>query len=565
MATGAVVARIITQYSNKGSKAAKKDIANLGKSFDDFSKKTVRAFAVATAAVGAFAVKVGKDAVQAAMADQKSQALLANSLRNTTGATNAAIASVESYVSNLQLQVGVTDDELRPSLAKLAAVTGSVAAAQQLLSTALDVSAFAGVDLGTATTAVTRALQGNFRSLQKLVPSIDATAIKSKNLAAVFKEVEKATSGSASTRANTLEYRLAILRIRYSEILETLGYALLPVLEEFSKVLTSDILPKIARWIELNKKGLADGLRNAASAALELLKAAIQIGAWVVANFNTIKNFGILLASIWATGRVYAFVTAIGKVALAFQGMQAAAAGAAIASNAATGSNVAGLLARGGALATGARVLGVAALPLAAIGAAGFAVRRAGDGVRANRAKVEGALAGYSGSPGPSDLATIRASGSVASRITAEEQYLAFLNKLDKMQNKLNSGKKKELSLEQKILNRTLRRFGLSAMTPEGEARATAMAIKLNLERQGANASAVAASPTVSLASQGDGSANGGPGTIAGSRGGSLIEVKVELPFGMEQEYITKVNDGSRILNRRGGGGTGRVGTAQVM
>jgi len=124
MAVGAVVARIITQYSDKGSKAAKKDIANLGKSFDNFSKNAVRAFAAVTAAVGVFAVKIGKDAVQAAMADQKSQALLANSLRNTTGATNAAIASVEGYISKLQLQVGIADDELRPALSKLAAVTG---------------------------------------------------------------------------------------------------------------------------------------------------------------------------------------------------------------------------------------------------------------------------------------------------------------------------------------------------------------------------------------------------------------------------------------------------------
>ena len=38
MATGAIIARIITQYSAKGSKQAQKDIAKLGKDFDKFAK-----------------------------------------------------------------------------------------------------------------------------------------------------------------------------------------------------------------------------------------------------------------------------------------------------------------------------------------------------------------------------------------------------------------------------------------------------------------------------------------------------------------------------------------------
>ena len=102
MALGAVVARIVSQYSDKGSKAAQRDIAKLGKNFDAFSKKATKAFAVAGAASAAFAVKIGVDAVQAAIEDQKSQVLLANSLRNTVGATDDAIASVEEYITKQQ-------------------------------------------------------------------------------------------------------------------------------------------------------------------------------------------------------------------------------------------------------------------------------------------------------------------------------------------------------------------------------------------------------------------------------------------------------------------------------
>ncbi len=564
MAVGAIVARILTQYSDKGSKAARKDIEKLGDQFDDFSRRTVRAFGVAAAAVGAFAVKIGKDAVQAAIADQKSQTLLANSLRNTTGATNAAIASVEGYISKLQLQVGVADDQLRPALSKLAAVTGDVRIAQELLGTALDISAFSGADLGSATTALTRALQGNFRGLQKLVPSLDATTLKSKNFAKILAEVNQATQGAAASRAGTLEYRLQILRIRYSEILETLGYALLPVIEKFADTIQRDVLPQIERWINLNKAGLAKGFKEAAAAAVELLKGAIAFGQWVVANFESIKRLALLIASMWAVGKVLAFVSAIGKVTLAFRGMQAAAAGAAAASAAASGAAGAAGVAGGGALAArfallgaGATTLGLAAVPLAAIGAAGFAVRKAGDRVRANRAATEKRLAGYQGAPGPSDLASLTTKTTISKTDDFMKDYEAFLKRLQAAQDKLNGKKKKELTTEQKIINAMLKKYGLTLMTSEIEAKATAAAIGINLERQ----KQIANSPTVSLAAQGDGSASGN--VISGSSGNNLISIKLELPVGAEQEYIAKVDDGRRLLNRRGAGGGGQF-VAQV-
>ena len=209
MAVGSIVARILTQYSDKGSKAAEKDIKKLGKSFDNFSRKSARAFGIAAAASAAFAVKIGTDSVQAAIADQKSQALLATSLRNTTGATDGAIAQTEIYITAMQKQFSVVDDDLRPALGRLAAATGSVTAAQSLLDTALNVSASSGVDLLTATNAIIAGTRGQFRALAKLVPGLDAATIASKDYGKVLEKVNMITAGAAATRAGTLEFRLA--------------------------------------------------------------------------------------------------------------------------------------------------------------------------------------------------------------------------------------------------------------------------------------------------------------------------------------------------------------------
>jgi len=494
VAIGAVVARILTQYSDKGSKAAQKDINKLGKNFDAFAKKSVKAFGVAAAAVGAFALKVGKDAVQAAIADQKSQVLLANSLRNTTGATNAAIASVESYVANLQLQVGVTDDELRPSLAKLAAVTGSVTAAQDLLGVALDVSAFATVDLSTATTAVTRALQGNFRGLQKLVPSIDATAIKSKDLATIFEEVNKATQGSAAARANTLEFRLNILRIRFGEILEELGYKLLPVLERFAQTIQTKVLPQLEAFIATNGTRLVEAFTSASEAAVKLIGLFVTFVTFVSNNMDLIETMAKLIAGMFVIGRIAAFATVLGKLTAAFVALRTAAGTAAVATAFATGGS-----------------------------------KKAGQ--------ATGPLGNYAMSTG--STSTVAAAAKV-------DPMAAIMAALLKAQNALNNGKKKELSIQQQITNAILKKYKITVMTAEIEAKATAAAINANLARQ----AMIASSPTVSLAAQGDGSAGGN--SIINS-GTPNVSVNITTPHGTADDYVVDITNKQNQLAKRAG------------
>jgi hypothetical protein len=535
MALGAVVARIITQYSDKGSKAARKDIAKLGQSFDDFSKRTVKAFAVATAAAAAFAVKIGKDAVQAAIADQKSQALLANSLRNTTGATNAAIASVENYISKLQLQVGVADDELRPALSKLAATTGDLASAQKLLGTALDVSAFSGADLGTATNAITKALQGNFKGLQNLVKGLDATSMKSKDLVAIFKQVEAITAGSAATRADTLEFRLAILRIRYNEIIETLGYQLLPIVERFAKAIQTKVLPQIEAWIAANGEKLVTAFQFATDAAIKLIAIAISFSDWISNNTGLVKTFAVIVAGLFAVGKVAAFATVIGKLTAAFTALRTAAGLAAVAT----------------AYATGGASVASATAALALVGGAAaltggyIALKNAGN--KARDAKAQ-ALANSSSSAAERGRAATRAMRTRTSSTIGDPT--SIYDALLKAQNALNNAKKKELTVEQKIINAMLKKYGLALTTSEIEAQATANAIGVNLKKQ---QKLGIASPTVSLLA----SANVGNQNTLGSSSQPVVNVNINTPIGTKDDFMVEIESGLNTLQRRRGRGAG--------
>jgi hypothetical protein len=337
MAVGAVVARILTQYSDKGSKAAQKDIKKLGANIDKFAKRSAKAFGIAAVASAAFAAKIGKDAVQAAIADQKSQALLANSLRNTVGASDAQIVSVEKNITALQKQFSVVDDELRPAFGRLTAAFGSTAAAQEALQIALDVSAFASVDLATASDAIIKASQGQNKALSKLVPGIGAATLATKDFGKITDKVSKIVGGAAATRAGTLEGKMAGLKIAFGEAMETLGYALLPVLEKFATMLTTQILPKVEAFVALNKDKLAAGFAVAADMAFKLLTTAIAFSDWCANNFGVVKGMAVLIAGMFVVGRIAAFVTAIQSLIGVFALLRTTAIGAAVATAFATG------------------------------------------------------------------------------------------------------------------------------------------------------------------------------------------------------------------------------------
>ena len=337
MAIGAVTARIITQYSDKGSKAAARDINKLGKSFDKFAGKVGKAFGLAAAASAAFAVKIGVDSVKAAIADEKSQALLANSLKNTTGATDAAIAATETYIDQIQRAFGVVDDELRPALGKLASVTGSITDAQKLLGLALDISAGGSVDLGSATNAVTKALQGNYKALRNLGVPITDAMIKAKDLNAILAVTAETFGGAAATRANTFEFRMIRLNIAFDEAKETLGTALLPVLEELFTVMVTKVIPAIQKFLEENGNKLVAVMTQAIKAIVGFGFAIFKVFAFVAKHKEIFVTLGAIFAATFVASKVIAFVTAIQDLVKAYKAIRAAAIGAAAAQAAATG------------------------------------------------------------------------------------------------------------------------------------------------------------------------------------------------------------------------------------
>ena len=138
MATDLVI-NIASQFLGKKSFA---DADKATKKLTGSVKNLGRTLGVTLSAAAVLAY--GKASVKAASEDIKAQRLLANSLKNV-GLAYAAV-DAEGFISKMQSQTGVLDDQLRPAFGQLASVTGSVAKTEKLMSLAFDVSNGSGLD-----------------------------------------------------------------------------------------------------------------------------------------------------------------------------------------------------------------------------------------------------------------------------------------------------------------------------------------------------------------------------------------------------------------------------------
>jgi hypothetical protein len=236
----------------KGLDKADKETRSFSDKLGTALKTGAIAFAALGAAAGIAAIKIGVDAVKAAIEDEKAQVSLAQTLKNVTKATDAQIKATEDYIDKTARATGIADDQLRPSLDRLVRSTGDVTKAQKLQTLALDIAAGTGKDLATVSEALGKAYDGNLGALKRIGVPLDENIIKTKDFDKAVIALSETFSGQADAAANTFAGRLARFKVAIDEAKESLGQALLPLLERFAKFATDVLAPAL--------QGLIDGL-----------------------------------------------------------------------------------------------------------------------------------------------------------------------------------------------------------------------------------------------------------------------------------------------------------------
>ncbi len=257
---------------NKSLKTATGDVDTFGDKVGKASAKIGKAFAAAAAAAGAAAIAIGIESVKAAIADEKAQTQLALALENATGATQAQIKATEDSILQMSLATGVADDQLRPALGRLVRSTGDTEKAQQLLAQALDISTATGKPLETVANALGKAYDGNTAALGKLGIGLSAAELKTMSFEQVQGRLSDLFGGAAAANAETYAGKIARVQVAFNEAKETLGVALLPILDKFLSFINQNALPAISAFSDAFSLTKGDGFGKVISDVAKVIK-----------------------------------------------------------------------------------------------------------------------------------------------------------------------------------------------------------------------------------------------------------------------------------------------------
>lgn len=228
----------------KNLDSGSKEVEGFGGKLEKFGKVAATAFAAAGAAALAYAGKLAVDGVKAAIEDEAAQKRLANALTNVTGATEKQIAAVEEQILQTSLATGVADDQLRPALQRLATATGDLESSQDLLNLSLDISAATGKSVEAVSNALGKAYEGNTSALGRLGIGLSATEIKTLGLEGTVSKLADTFGGSAAVQAQTFEGQIKRLQVGFDEAKESVGAALLPILQKLMDYFVNTLIPK---------------------------------------------------------------------------------------------------------------------------------------------------------------------------------------------------------------------------------------------------------------------------------------------------------------------------------
>jgi hypothetical protein len=307
---------IISSLDTKGFDKAKREFENLEGVGAKSAYLVKKAALPAAAAVGALGV-AAFDAAKGAMEDAAAQAQLAQSITRNTNATKGQISANEDWISQQGKLLGVTDDELRPAMAKLVTQTKSVTKAQELAALSMDIAAATGKPLATVTDAVAKAAGGNTAALAKLSPELKGMIKDGLDAEGAMSVLADTFGGAATTKANTAQGQFQRLQVSLAETKETIGAALLPIIEKVLPVLTA-----FGNWasentaIFLTVAGAIGGI----AAAILIINGAMAVWTALTTAFTAVQTaFNAVMAMNPVTLVILAVVALVAALVIAYK------------------------------------------------------------------------------------------------------------------------------------------------------------------------------------------------------------------------------------------------------
>ena len=264
---------ILFQLNKLGLVGATKELKKLSNQTKAFGLTSTLSIGAASAAITAYS----KRSVAAAVADQKAQATLAQTLKNVGQAF--ATDSVTKYIDGLQRATGVSEELLRPAFEKLVRATGNVTEAQRLLNLTLDITASTGKSTEAVSASLSKAFLGQTQALGRLGIGLTKAELKTSTFEEITAKLTVLFAGQAQVAAETYAGQLNILGVAAQEASETIGIALIDSLINLSG---QNGITDLAEQMDVLAQNTADtvtGMSEMARLGKEFAGVAVSIAA----------------------------------------------------------------------------------------------------------------------------------------------------------------------------------------------------------------------------------------------------------------------------------------------
>lgn len=234
----------------KGKPAFKKALTDTQK-LTNSVKSLAKGYIGLAAAQKAFSY--GQQSLKAFVEDDKAARQLAQTVGNLGLAYEAT--NVENFIQGLEKTYAVADDLLRPAMAKLIQVTQSYTKSKEIMTTALNAAAGAGVDLGTAVTDLSQAYVGNLRGLRKYNLGLTQAELSTKSFQEIQNLLNKTFSGQAALAVDTYAGKMTALTIASNNAKEIIGKGLV---DAISNAFGNGDIDKATMQIESMAQAVSD-------------------------------------------------------------------------------------------------------------------------------------------------------------------------------------------------------------------------------------------------------------------------------------------------------------------
>ena len=255
-----IVIDVAAEFTGKKAfDSASKSTLNLEKSVKKLGKQLVGVFAAQK--ILAFS----KASVKAFAADDAAARSLGQTLNNLGLAYGSNVGTVNGFISRLEAQTGVLDDELRPALDRILRATGDVTKSQELLAVALDIAAGTGKSVTQVSQSLQKAYLGQTAALGRLGIGLSKAELASGSFEEIQTKLNALFAGQAVTAANSYQGSLNKLTVASNNAKETIGKGLVDALSILSGSNTIDpvisAIDRISKSIANAAKGVADFIR----------------------------------------------------------------------------------------------------------------------------------------------------------------------------------------------------------------------------------------------------------------------------------------------------------------